>query len=116
MKTDKVLSDVIKLMSARIAHIEDIQADNRDLLIRLAKQGNEIVKFLKDVDIETDQIDDDKIFSNPTSLQNNNELTGFKNYENLLDEIFEKQEDLKEFEEEMQKHKDKLTPGQVGES
>ena len=34
----------------------------------------------------------------------------------LLDEFMDKREGLKEFEEELQKHKDKLTPGQVGEA
>ena len=34
----------------------------------------------------------------------------------LFEEFNSKKEDLKEFEKELKKHKDKLTPGQVGES
>ena len=35
---------------------------------------------------------------------------------NIIDDILERQSDLKEFEDELKKHKDKITPGQVGES
>ena len=34
----------------------------------------------------------------------------------ILEEFKTKREDLKEFEEELQKHKDKLTPGQIGDA
>ena len=34
----------------------------------------------------------------------------------LVDEFMDKQQDLKEFEEELEKNKDKLTPGTIGES
>ena len=34
----------------------------------------------------------------------------------LVEEFMDKQQDLKEFEEELEKNKDKLTPGQIGES
>ena len=36
--------------------------------------------------------------------------------ENIVLRHKEKKEDLKEFEEELKKHKDDITPGQVGES
>ena len=38
------------------------------------------------------------------------------NVQELIDAYIEKNKSLKEFEEEMKKHKDKLTPGQIGES
>ena len=34
----------------------------------------------------------------------------------LIDDILERQDSLREFEKELKKHKDKITPGQVGES
>ena len=34
----------------------------------------------------------------------------------LIDDILDRHEELKEFEKELKKHKDKITPGQVGES
>ena len=34
----------------------------------------------------------------------------------IIDDIVERHSDLKEFEDELKKHRDKITPGQVGES
>ena len=34
----------------------------------------------------------------------------------LIDDILERQDELKEFEKELKKHKGKITPGQVGEA
>jgi hypothetical protein len=34
----------------------------------------------------------------------------------LLNEFMDKHKELKEFEEELEKHKEEITPGQVGES
>ena len=79
--TDKInentLHEILLMMDARLKHIEDIEADNRDIIIKLVKQGNQIVQFLKQIEVE---------------------------------------EVVDEFEEELKKHKDELTPGQVGES
>ena len=115
MKPDKLdLGDILKIMSARIAHLEDATLDNRDLLIKLAKQGNQIVTFLKEVDIEAEVEESsiDNILNNSLKEDEN----GFKKYQNLLEQLLDKQDELKEFEKELEKHKDKLTPGQCGES
>ena len=40
----------------------------------------------------------------------------FKNLKELIDEFLTKHKDLEEFEEELKKHKDMLTPGKVGEA
>tara|TARA_Y100000401_G_scaffold67556_1_gene54095 strand:+ start:183 stop:530 length:348 start_codon:yes stop_codon:yes gene_type:complete len=115
MKPDKLnLGDILKIMSARIAHLEDATLDNRDLLVKLAKQGNQIVNFLKEVEIETEieESNIDNLLSNSLKEDEN----GFKKYQKILEQLLDKQEELKEFEEELEKHKDKLTPGQCGES
>ena len=39
-----------------------------------------------------------------------------KHLKELVEEYMDKAKDLKEFEKELKKHKDKVTPGQVGES
>ena len=39
-----------------------------------------------------------------------------KNIRELIDEFMDKHQELKELEEELQKNKDKLTPGQMGEA
>ena len=50
---DKVsVIEVIKDIDYRLTHLEDIQMDNRELIVKLVKQGNTIVKFLKDFELE----------------------------------------------------------------
>ena len=40
----------------------------------------------------------------------------FSDLKAILDEFMDKRKDLIEFEKELKKHKDQLTPGQMGES
>ncbi len=110
---EKSLSEILLDIKYRLNHLEDIQADNRDFIIKLVKQTNQIVRFLSNIDIETVDTEYDSMdFLNDTSI--NVERT--ERLKVLLDEFMDKREGLKEFEEELQKHKDKLTPGQVGEA
>ena len=50
------IKEMLKNIDAKIEHIEDIVADNRNIIIKLVKQGNQIVNFLRDVEdsYETD--------------------------------------------------------------
>ena len=51
MAQEKItLKDLIKRIDFRLTHIEDISADNRALIVKLVKQGNTIVQFLKQFD------------------------------------------------------------------
>ena len=110
---EKSLSEILLDIKYRLNHLEDIQADNRDFIIKLVKQTNQIVRFLSNIDIETVDTEYDSMdLLNDTSI--NVERT--ERLKALLDEFMDKREGLKEFEEELQKHKDKLTPGQVGEA
>ena len=106
IRLEKVLQD----MSHSLNHIEDIMADDRELLVKLVKQNNEIITFLKTLEIE--EVRDD-IYYSP---EENKQSLKLEQIKALLQEFREKNKDLKEFEEEMEKHKDKLTPGQIGES
>ena len=113
---ETTLHEILLMMDARLKHIEDIEADNRTVIIKLVRQGNEIVKFLKQIEIE-DMSDDLKDISSPFGSEKEyvraNKMQELKE---LLDEFMDKQSDLKEFEEELKKNKDKITPGQIGES
>ena len=64
---ENTLHEILLMMDARLKHIEDIEADNRDIIIKLVKQGNQIVKFLSKIEIEdiTDEFED--IISPPRS-------------------------------------------------
>ena len=48
IRLEKVLQD----MSYSLNHIEDIMADDRKLLVKLVKQNNTIVDYLKQLEID----------------------------------------------------------------
>ena len=52
-KKDKIsIVEIIQDIDARLTHIEDMYMDNRELIVKLVKQGNTVVEFLKDFQIE----------------------------------------------------------------
>ena len=112
---DIKLKKVLKDMSYSLNHIEDIMADDRKLLVKLVKQNNSIVDYLKQLEVD---IVEDYTMENQPSFGDTVEKDSDKmrNLKKLWDEFQSKKEGLKEFEKELKKHKDKLTPGQVGEA
>jgi len=46
------LAKVLKDMSFSLNHIEDIMADDRELLVKLVKQNNTIVEYLKQLEVD----------------------------------------------------------------
>lgn len=102
------LYENIQDINARLTHLEDTSLDIRDVMLKLVKQGNQIVQFLKGVDDFTDD------YLNETSYAMDNKKA--KEMKALVDEYLNKQQDLVEFEKEMKKHKDKLTLNIKGES
>ena len=114
----ETIKDMLKMIDAKIEHIEDISADNRSIIIKLVTQSNQIVKFLKQLELDVDMeygIEAPPSFGDSIDRE---ELSDRRILEvkELLEEFRSKREDLKELEKELKKHKDKLTPGQVGES
>tara|TARA_A100001011_G_scaffold310780_1_gene327575 strand:+ start:335 stop:673 length:339 start_codon:yes stop_codon:yes gene_type:complete len=109
----ETMKEMLQMIDAKIEHIEDITADNRAIIVKLVKQNNQIVEFLKQIQIEdiTDEYSD-------VSFQVDTSKVSEKMLElkELVNQFKDKHKDLKELEEELQKHKDKLTPGQIGES
>ena len=117
-KKDKIsIVEIIQDIDARLTHLEDIQMDNRELTVKLVKQGNTVVEFLKDFQIEEINPEDLEIgMGLPPLPDNDNRIKRTEGLKELIDGILERQEDLKEFEDELKKHKGKITPGQVGEA
>ena len=112
---DKKLKKVLKDMSYSLNHIEDTMADDRALLAKLVKQNNTIVDYLKQLEVDIVEEYENELVPELTE----EEQTRIKKVENLkvvLDEFMSKKKDLKEFEKELKKHKDMLTPGQLGEA
>ena len=117
-KKDKIsIVEIIQDIDARLTHLEDIQMDNRELTVKLVKQGNTVVEFLKDFQIEEINPEDLEIgMGLPPLLDNDERIKRTEGMKELIDDILERQDELKEFEKELKKHKGKITPGQVGEA
>ena len=111
---DTTLHELLLMMDARLKHIEVLTADNRAIIVKLVKQSNQVVEFLKNIEIE-DMADDYLSYSLDSDITHQKD-DKINNLKELVSELMEKHKDLKEFEEELKKHKDKLTPGQIGES
>ena len=118
--TDKIskgtLHEILLDIKYRLDHLEDIEADNRSLMVKLIKQSNSVVKFLAQIDIEAEEhmgLENMKLPDINKSAEN---LEKMNNIKELFDEFMDKKRDLKELEEELEKHKDDITPGQLGES
>jgi 4-alpha-glucanotransferase len=113
---EQTIKEMLKMIDAKIEHIEDITADNRAVIIKLVKQSNQIVSFLKQIEVEdvTDEFDD--ITSPPLTESEKLRSSKMEELKELLDDFKDKHKDLKEFEKELEKNKDKLTPGTIGES
>ena len=110
---DTTLHELLLMMDAKLNHLEDISADNRAIIVKLVKQSNQIVNYLKQLEIE---VVEDYGIEEPPPIGSNLPSEKLLELKELFEEFKSKKDDLKEFEKELQKHKDKLTPGQVGES
>ena len=108
---DTTLHELLLMMDARLKHIEDISADNREIIVKLVKQSNQVVEFLKSVEMDdiTDEYFEDSLSFNMDVTESTISPEKYDKLKFLLEEFNSKKEELK-------KCKDMLTPGQVGES
>ena len=114
--SEQTLHEILLDIKYRLDHIEDMEADNRAFIVKLIKQGNSIVRFLAQIDLESvdngfegmelPSVTEDKSFDSEK----------FESLRALIHEFMEKKMDLKDFEKELKKHRDMLTPGQMGEA
>ena len=115
----KYLYNKLDEMDSKIMHIEDVLADERDIMIRMVKQGNSIVSFLKDLTIPGIEqsmglVVDSKDEATSNAFKGKDEKQQF--FEDLAKEFETKVKKLSELEKELRKYKDQITPGQMGES
>ena len=111
------LKELIQDINFRLSHLEDITVDNRKIMIKLVQQGNIIVDFLKQFNV--DDITEEYIMDmgHATEFVKGEIKAGkFRDVHELIDEYTKKYKELQEFEKELEKNKNKLTPGQLGES
>ena len=111
---DTTLHELLVMMDARLKHIEDISADNRAIIVKLVKQSNQIVDYLKTLELEVQEMEYG--IEEPPQINTNLPKEKLVELKELFEDFQSRKDELKEFEKELKKHKDKLTPGQVGES
>ena len=112
----KVIKEMLEDIDVKINHIEDMVADNRSIIVKLVKQNNTIVQFLKELDGEIhDSYKEEygESLPTPTGIMEEHKI---KDVQELIDTYIEKNKGLKELEEELEENKDKITPGLHGES
>ena len=117
IKTEQSLIEIIQDINFRLTHLEDMEADNRKLMVKLVQQGNTMVQFLKQFDVE--EIDPENLMIErlpELPFFDEDRVARTEGLKDLIDDIIDKHKDLKEFEEELEKYKNEITPGQVGES
>ena len=114
-KKEIKLAKVLQDMSHSLNHIEDIMADDRELLVKLVKQNNTIVDYLKQLEVDIVEEYENELASD-LSEEEKKRMKKAKELKEVLNEFMDKRKDLKEFEKELKKHKDMLTPGQVGDA
>ena len=111
IKLKKILMD----MSFSLNHIEDTMADDRAILVKLVKQNNTIVDYLKQLELDIVEDYETSVMSE-YSEEEQKKMKKAKELKEVLNEFMDKRKDLKEFEKELKKNKDMLTPGQVGDA
>tara|TARA_Y100000996_G_scaffold414303_1_gene404797 strand:+ start:1816 stop:2208 length:393 start_codon:yes stop_codon:yes gene_type:complete len=115
--SEGTLHEILLDIKYRLDHLEDMEADNRALMVKLVKQSNSIVQFLSQIDLEADEHIMMEDMGKLPPIENkiyDSEKT--KKLKKMIDEFLEKKEELKEFEEELKENKEMLTPGQTGEA
>ena len=112
----KIIIEMLEYIDIKINHIEDIVADNRAVIIKLVKQNNTIVQFLKELDGEIHDSYEEEFGESLPTPSHFIEEHKLKDVQELIDTYMEKNKGLKELEEELEKNKDKITPGLHGES
>ena len=48
----ETIKEMLEMIDAKIEHIEDVSADNRAIIVKLVKQNNQIIQFLKSLELE----------------------------------------------------------------
>ena len=113
--SEETLHEILLDIKYRLDHLEDIEDDNRALIVKLIKQGNSVVNFLANIELQDvqEEVENIELPSLNKSTLESGKITSLKE---LIDEFMDKRKDLQELEKELKKNKDMVTPGQVGES
>ena len=106
----ETIKEMLKMIDAKINHIEDVSADNRAIILKLVKQNNSIVEFLKSLELEI--IEGSEFGHAPVEIKNDK----LSKLMTLVEQFKESNEEFKKFLKEIEEFKGDITPGQFGES
>tara|TARA_B100000131_G_scaffold218025_1_gene209541 strand:+ start:1538 stop:1933 length:396 start_codon:yes stop_codon:yes gene_type:complete len=106
----------LQIMDARLMHMEDAILDYRNILIRLVKQGNSIVEVLKEINAPFDDNFEIELVAKKEADMISKQSERQQWLQELAKTFETKIKKLSELEKELEKYKDQITPGQVGES
>ena len=114
---DTTLHELLLMVDAKLKHIEDITADNRAIIVKLVKQSNQIVEFLKTLEIEISDVGNFEYgIEEPNALNNTISNRKMDELQSIFEDFQARKKELKEFEKELKKYKKDITPGQIGEA
>ena len=105
--SEGTLHEILLDIKYRLDHLEDIEADNRALIVKLIKQSNSIVKFLASIEMEPVDYPFDDMELPPLKEEKSIDPKRIKDIKELIDEYMDKHKGLKELEDELKKNKDK---------
>ena len=97
IKTEQSLIEIIQDINFRLTHLEDIETDNRKLIVKLVQQGNTMVEFLQKFDIQ--EIDPEELMVGKLPelpFLDEDRVARTEGLKDLIDDIIEKHKDLKE--------------------
>ena len=108
MAREETMKEMLKMIDAKIEHIEDMTADHRAIIVKLVKQNNEIVQFLKTLELD--------VITEESKFEPQPQDKKYLKLMQLVDEFKENNEDFKRFLDEIEENKEDIVPGQFGES
>ena len=63
--SEQTLHEILLDIKYRLNHMEDMEADNRTLIVKLIKQSNSIVQFLSKIDVEVQDVNYEEMMGIP---------------------------------------------------
>ena len=113
--TKEQLLEMLLILNDKVNNISIMSSDNNHLISELMQQNKALFKFISNLEVE-EIVPEDSYRSLTPSINDIPDEKSYMSLRELVNEFMGRKKDLVEFEKELKKHKDQLTPGQVGEA
>jgi|TARA_Y100000310_G_scaffold321752_1_gene379836 hypothetical protein len=108
------IEEILYRIGNRLQLIEAAVVDNRKLMTRVMEQSNELLMGFKHINNLVDFIVPDEELEK--ELKKIPSPLYIDNYMDMAKSIYDRMNELRKLEEELEKYKDEITPGTMGES